>query len=119
MKDIINNFKKSDTWEIHLILAVNFVSCKDNNEECVIHSKSDKTENMSNHKAGEIIEELFQSLLSRYQSGLETSMRGSDFIFDCVHSLYYKCHKISFKGGGSCIDSPDCIKEQRSNNKSN
>ena len=34
-------------------------------------------------------------------------MRGSDFIFDYVHLLYYKCHKINFKRGGSYIDSSD------------
>ena len=48
-------------------------------------------------KAGQVIEELFQSLLSRYIIGLETSMRASDFTFDCVHLLYYKFHKINFK----------------------
>ena len=31
-------------------------------------------------------------------------MRGSDFIFDSVQLMYYKCHKVSFKRGGSLID---------------
>ena len=44
---------------------------------------------------------------------METSVRGSDFIFDCVHLLYYKCHKISYKRGGSYIDSPECIKNKK------
>ena len=56
-----------------------------------MHAKSDKIEIMINDKADGVIEELFQSLVSRYQIGLETSMRGSDFIFNCVHLLYYKC----------------------------
>ena len=43
-----------------------------------------------------IIEELFDSLLSRYQIYLEIRMRASDFIFDCVNLLHYKCHKINF-----------------------
>ena len=47
---------------------------------------------MINDKADEIIEELFKSLLSRYQIGLKTSMRGSDLIFDYIHLLYYKYH---------------------------
>ena len=34
-------------------------------------------------------------------------MRGTDFVFDYVHLLYYKCHKINFSRGGSYIDSPD------------
>ena len=33
-----------------------------------------------NDKANEIIEQLFESLLSRYQSDWETSMKGSDFL---------------------------------------
>ena len=61
---------------------------------------------MTYDNANEVIKEIFQSLLSSYQIGLETSMRGSDFIFDCVNLLYYKCHKINIKHGGSYIDSP-------------
>lgn len=33
--------------------------------------------------------------------GLETEMRGRDFIFDCANLLYYKCKKANFKCGGS------------------
>ena len=39
LKDIIDNLKKSDAWKIKLTIAIHFVSSKDNNEECVIHSK--------------------------------------------------------------------------------
>ena len=49
---------------------------------------------------------------------LETSMKGSDFIFDSVQLMYYKCHNVNFKRNGSYIDSPDCIKKKKSNNKS-
>ena len=27
-------------------------------------------------------------------------IRGSPFVFDYVHLLYYKCHKINFNHGG-------------------
>ena len=57
------------------------MSFKYNDEERIMHSKSDNIEMMSNDKADELKEELFASLLSRYQIGLETSMKGSDFIF--------------------------------------
>ena len=39
---------------------------------------------MINDQADEVIEELFESLISRYQIGLETSMKDSNFIFNCV-----------------------------------
>ena len=40
-----------------------------------MHSKSDNIEIIISHKANEVIEELFQSLLSRYQILLETSVK--------------------------------------------
>ena len=46
--------------------------------------------------ANEVLNELFESLLSRYQDNLETSMRGSEFIFDLVQLVYYKCQKVNF-----------------------
>ena len=43
----------------------------------------------------------------------EISMRGSDFIFDSVQLLYYKCHRVNFIRAGSYIDSPDWIKKKK------
>ena len=78
-----------------------------------MHSKSNNIEVKTYHNWDKIIGELFHSLLSRYQFGLETQMRGSDLIFDCVNLLYCKCHKIYFKCGSSHIDSPDWIKTKQ------
>ena len=100
-------------WKIQLTIAINFISSKGNNEECVIHSKSDNTGFMIHDFADQVIEERFQSLLYRYQIGLETSIRGSDFTFECVHLLYYKCHKVNPNRGRSYIDSPDGIKTKK------
>ena len=97
LKDIINNLKKFDTEKIQWTIAINFLSSNENDEEHVMHSKSDSIEIFINDKADEVIAEFFQSLFSQNQIGLETSMKGSDFIFDCVHLLYYKCHKINLK----------------------
>ena len=38
---------------------------------------------MIGNETDEIIEELFNSLLQRYQGGLEEKMRGSDFLCSC------------------------------------
>ena len=43
-------------------------------------------------------------------------MEGSDSmkgIFDYVHLLYYKCHKINPNRSGSYIDSPDWLKNKK------
>ena len=58
-----------------------------------MHSKCDNTEKMINDVADEVIEEPFESLYNGYQSNLEKWMKDSDFVFDCVYLLYYKCHK--------------------------
>ena len=40
-------------------------------------------------------------------------MKGKDFIFDSVQLMYYKCHKVNFKHGGSHIDSPNWRKNKK------
>ena len=39
-------------------------------------------------------------------------MKGSEFVCDYVHLLYYKCHKINPNRDGSCTYSPDWIKNK-------
>ena len=69
-------------------MAINFISSKkDSDETHTMHTKGDNIEIMMGSERDEIIEELFKSLLQRYQEGLEESMRGSEFIFDCVDAL--------------------------------
>ena len=55
----------------------------------------------------------FLNHFHRYQIGLETSMTGSDFIFDCVYLLHFKYHEINVNRDGSYIDSPDWIKNKK------
>ena len=40
-------------------------------------------------------------------------MKDSDFVFDYVQLLYYKCHEINPNLGGSYIDYPDWIKNKK------
>ena len=116
MRDIIIDLQKSGKRKVQLIIAINFISSKGVDELRVLHSKSNNTEFMTYDKANDVVDELFEFLLLRYQISLETSMRGSNFIFDSVQ-LYYQCHKINFKGGGSYIESPEWIKSKKNDNK--
>ena len=52
-----------------------------------MYSNSGNSEIMIYKKADEAIKEVFESLLKRYQIGLETSVNGSDFTFDSVNLL--------------------------------
>ena len=42
----------------------------------------------------EIIKDLFESFLQKYQEGLKESMRGSDFAYDSVDAFHYNLNKI-------------------------
>ena len=101
MRDTITNLQKSGAWKVQLTIAINFISSKDADEEQVMHSKSDNIESITYDNANDFVDEPFETLFPRYQTGLEKSMRGSDFIFDSAQLLHYKRHKINFKFGGS------------------
>ena len=56
------------------------MSFRDTDKECVLHSKSDNIV-MTYDKADEVIKELLESVLYRYQTGLERSVKSSGFVF--------------------------------------
>ena len=58
LKSIINNLKIFDTWKVQLTKTNNFISSIDNDEERVMHSKSDNAEIMINYEADEVYEVL-------------------------------------------------------------
>ena len=94
-------------------MKINFISSRNVNDTRDMHSKSDNIEIMMGVNTNEIIKNLFNSLLQRYQKRLEVSMRGSDFIFDYVESLNYIFHKVDLKNSGSYIETPDWISKMK------
>ena len=70
-------------------MSINFISSKDSDETSNMHTKSDNIKTMMGIETDDIKDELFESLLQKYQEGLENSIRGSKFIFDSVDLLYY------------------------------
>ena len=55
LKDMIIDLQISDTWKIQLTIAINFISSKDVDEQCVIHSKSENIEVMPYDDAYEVL----------------------------------------------------------------
>ena len=100
LRDIINDLKQSDTWKIQLTIS------EDNDEEHVVHSKSDNMKIVISDEADEVI--IFFLIHINLQF-----MRGTEFVFNYLQLLYYKCHKININRGGSYIDSPDWIKNKQ------
>ena len=83
----IDDYKTQGGWKVHLTMAINFFSSKDSEETRTMYSKNDNIEVMMGSERDEIIEELFDSFLQRYQKNLEESMRKSEVVFDRVNSL--------------------------------
>ena len=67
LSDIINDYKIQEEWKIHLTMAMDFFSSKDSEETCTMYSKSDNIEVIIGSETDEIIENLFDSFLQRYQ----------------------------------------------------
>ena len=106
LSDMINDHKSQREWKIQLAMSINFMSSKDSEETRTKHTKSHNVEIMMSSETDEIIKELFQSFLQKYQEELEESMKGSEFVFDSGDLLHYYLQKVSLNKGGSYIDSP-------------
>ena len=74
-----------------MTVKMNFTTSKDSEEKCLMHSKSDNKEIMSDFDKEDIIEELIHSLLQSYHVGLEQSMKVSSVLLDYVKGYFYKC----------------------------
>ena len=84
LRDIINNhktqgkrrirsgktvidYKTQDGWKIQLTMEINFISSKDSNETLIMRTKSNNIEIIMGNETDEIVEEIFESPLQRYQ----------------------------------------------------
>ena len=94
-------------------MTINFISSKDFDDIRNMHTKSHNIEIMMGSKTNDIIKELFEFLLQKYQKGLKEKMRGSEFVFDSVDLLYHTLHIISLNRGGSYIVSPEWLKTKK------
>ena len=94
-------------------MKIKFISSLDKYKFRILHTKSNNIEIMNGIETNDIINELFKCFLRRYQEGLETKMKGSEFIFESVDLLYYSLHKISLNRGRSYIDSPAWLQSNK------
>ena len=100
---------------MQLIIEVSFISLKPGSDEArIMYTRSDNIEIMFGDNNDDIIEQLFESLLQKYEENLQNKMRGSEFEFDGVNFLYYDFNKTSINRGGSYIDSPKWLKDKKS-----
>ena len=77
-----------------------------------MYTRSDNIEIMFGDDNDDIIEQLFESLLKKYEENLQNKMRRSEFEFDGVNFLCYDFSKTNINRGGSYIDSPKWLKDK-------
>ena len=115
LRKLINYYKNKSEWKLQLTAEISFISLKRGSDETrVMHTKSDNEKIMNGSDTDEIIKELFESFLQKYEENLQEKMKGSDFEFDGVDFLYYDFNKISINRGGSYIYSRKWIKNKKS-----
>ena len=114
LRELIEEYKLKGEWKVQLTREVNFILLKPGSDETrIMYTRSDNIE-MFGDDNDDIIEQLFESLLKKYEENLQNKMRGSEFEFDGVNFLYYDFNKTSINRGGSYIDSPKWLKDKRS-----
>ena len=75
---IIIDLQNSDTWKIQLTIAVNFTFSKVSEGKRAMHSRNKNIKFTSYNDANKVVDELFETICSKRQGTLETSMRRSD-----------------------------------------
>ena len=115
LRELLEEYKQKGEWKVQLTIQVNFISLKpDSDGTHIMYTRSDNIEIMFGDDNDDIIEQLFESLLQKYEGNLRNKMRGSEFEFDGVNFLYYDFNKTSINRGGSYIDSPKWLKDKKS-----
>ena len=89
---MINDHKSQSEWKIQLTLEINLVSSKpDSDETCIMYTKSNNIEIMIGSDTNDVINDLFKSILQRYQENLEEKMKGSSLflmvLMCCIMTL--------------------------------
>ena len=115
LRELIEEYKRKGEWKVQLTIEVKFISLKPGSDETrIMCTRSDNIEIMFGDDNDDIIDQLFESLLQKYEENLQNKMRGSEFEFDGVNFIYYDFNKTSIKRGGSYIDSPKWLKDKKS-----
>ena len=78
-----------------------------------MYTRSNNIEIIFGDNNDDIIEQLFESLLQKYEENLQNKMRRSEFEFDGINFLYYDFNKTSINRGGSYINSPEWLKDKK------
>ena len=90
LRKLINNYKNKGEWKVQLIAESSFISLKPGSDETrIMQMRSDNEKLLNGSDTDEIIKELFESFLQKYEEDLQEKMKRSESEFDGVNFLYY------------------------------
>ena len=115
LRELIEENKLKGERKVQLTIEINFISLKPGSDETrVMYTRSKNIEIMFGDDKDDIIEQLFESLLKKYEENLQNKIRGSEFEFHGVNFLCYDFNKNSINKDDSYIDSPKWLKDKKS-----
>ena len=91
----------------------NCISTENFEETCTIYSASKPVEPFMGADTDDAIDNLFDTLLQRFQQAIETSIEGGiEFTHESVALLYYYFHRIDMRRAESYIAFPDWLRNK-------
>ena len=78
LRELLEEYKQKGGWKMQLTIEVNFISLKPGSDEtCIMYTRSDNIEIMFGDDNDDMIEQIFESLLKKYEENLQNKMRES------------------------------------------
>ena len=112
LTELINKHKNDDSWKIQLTMKINFTLFQDFNDKRSLYVKTKNVVIIEGSDINEIINEIFVSLIKKYQELLEYSTKNSGLILG-VESMTYDINKTAINRGGSYIESPAWLRNKK------
>ena len=77
LRELFEEYKQKGEWKVQLTIEVNFISLKPGSDQTrIMYTRSGNIEIMFGDDDDDIIEQLFESLLKKYEEILHNKMRG-------------------------------------------
>ena len=97
LRELLEEYKQKGEWKVQLTIEVNFISLKPGSDETrIMYTRSDNIEIMFGDDNDDIIEQLFELLLKKYEENLQNKMKESEFEFDGVYHHYLSSLFLGF-----------------------
>ena len=103
--DLINKHK-NDSWKIQLTMKIIFTPIADFNFNKALYVKTKIVEVMMGSNTNEIVKELSESIIRKYQELMEYSTKNSGLILEDVELMNYDINRITINRGGSYTEYP-------------